>query len=352
MSRAGSRPACAAPRRRRATTTSLVAAGDQRVRERARPRCRRPAMIADVAVLLGGARLPLSRRSRSATTPCAPRSARTTTTCSRGSCTNARFDDVARGVRAPRAGGSADRDRARRRRDLRARGVRGRVGQPGARCAARSPGRATSARRRRRTELLGGRPRRARSPTPTSASRAARASAARSSTIARCSRSITSSVLRDLGGRMTADHISAAAEAIERTLPRRLPAEPRSSAACSDTQLADDTLYPGRRLHRDHAGRLEREHREPRHVRARLHGGRRRARRVHAALRRGRAALLHARRQRVSPPPPRHRFALGADLDDARVKDRDLPWQRLVLALGVRRRGDPLARPSSSAITR
>ena len=35
----------------------------------------------------------------------------------------------------------------------------------------------------------------------------------------------------------------------------------------------------------------------------------------------------------------RHRqvigIALGADLDDARVKDRDLPWQRLILALGL-----------------
>ena len=35
----------------------------------------------------------------------------------------------------------------------------------------------------------------------------------------------------------------------------------------------------------------------------------------------------------------RHRhvigIVLGADLDDARVKDRDLPWQRLILALGL-----------------
>jgi len=35
----------------------------------------------------------------------------------------------------------------------------------------------------------------------------------------------------------------------------------------------------------------------------------------------------------------RHRqvigIALGADLDDARVKDRDLPWQRLILAFGL-----------------
>ncbi len=35
----------------------------------------------------------------------------------------------------------------------------------------------------------------------------------------------------------------------------------------------------------------------------------------------------------------RHRhligIALGADLDDARVKDRELPWQRLVLAFGL-----------------
>ncbi len=35
----------------------------------------------------------------------------------------------------------------------------------------------------------------------------------------------------------------------------------------------------------------------------------------------------------------RHRrvigIALAADLDDARVKDRDMPWQRLILALGL-----------------
>jgi Ethanolamine utilization protein EutJ (predicted chaperonin) len=28
-------------------------------------------------------------------------------------------------------------------------------------------------------------------------------------------------------------------------------------------------------------------------------------------------------------------FALGAELDDARVKDRALPWQRIVIALGL-----------------
>ncbi|MGE3545670.1 MAG: hypothetical protein AB7L28_17160, partial [Kofleriaceae bacterium] len=50
-------------------------------------------------------------------------------------------------------------------------------------------------------------------------------------------------VLRDLGGRMTADHIASAAEAIARRLPRRLPAN-RASRGARDTRLADDTLYP------------------------------------------------------------------------------------------------------------
>ena len=43
---------------------------------------------------------------------------------------------------------------------------------------------------------------------------------------------------------MTADHIAAAAEAIESTLPRRLPAKIARTVAMRDTQLADESLYP------------------------------------------------------------------------------------------------------------
>ena len=39
-------------------------------------------------------------------------------------------------------------------------------------------------------------------------------------------------------------------------------------------------------------------------------------------------SVLHRQRHRIG-------VVLGADLDGARVKDRDLPWQRLILALGL-----------------
>jgi hypothetical protein len=141
-------------------------------------------------------------------------------------------------------------------------------------------------------------------------------------------------VLRDLGGRMTADHIAAAADAIARTLPRRLPAH-RQQRGARDTSLADDSLYPvggfsaitpgGSNANIENLVTSELVYMEDgpepdvftlRYVEGEL--------------------LYYTRDDSVFR---RHRhvigIALGADLDDARVKDRDLPYQRLVMALGL-----------------
>lgn len=141
-------------------------------------------------------------------------------------------------------------------------------------------------------------------------------------------------VLRDLGGRMTADHIGAAAEAFMRALPRRMPAK-RQQRGARDTRLADDTLYPaggfsaitpgGSNASIENLVTSELVYMEDgpdvdiftlRYVEGEL--------------------LYYTRDDSVFR---RHKHvigvALGADLDDARVKDRDLPWQRLVLAFGM-----------------
>lgn len=142
------------------------------------------------------------------------------------------------------------------------------------------------------------------------------------------------SVLRDFGGRMTASHIGAAAEAIARTLPRRLPAK-RLQRGVRETHMADDTLYPaggfsaitpgGSNASVENLVTSELAYMEDgdgidiftvRYVEGEL--------------------LYYTRDDSVFR---RHRHvigvALGADLDDARVKDRELPWQRLVLAFGA-----------------
>nr|HEX4316192.1 hypothetical protein [Kofleriaceae bacterium] len=153
-------------------------------------------------------------------------------------------------------------------------------------------------------------------------------------------------VLRDLGGRMTADHVLAAAEAIGRTLPRRLTPH-RAQRGTQDTQFADDTLYPAggfsaitpggsntsiENLVTSELVYME-DGNEPdiftlRYVEGEL-------------LFYTRDDSVFRRRRHVVT------VALAADLDDARVKDRGLPWQRLVLALGwlvaaVRWLGDQL----------
>ena len=142
------------------------------------------------------------------------------------------------------------------------------------------------------------------------------------------------SVLRDFGGRMTADHVAAAAEAFEAALPRRLPASARTRGA-RDSHLADESLYPaggfaaitpgGSNASIENLVTSELVYMEDgpgpdvftlRYVEGELLY----YTRDDSVLRRQRRAIG---------------FVLGADLDDARVKDRDLSWQRLILALGL-----------------
>jgi hypothetical protein len=141
-------------------------------------------------------------------------------------------------------------------------------------------------------------------------------------------------VLRELGGRMTLAHVTAAAEALGRPLPRRLPVL-RLQRGTRDTQFADDTLYPaggfsaitpgGSNANIENLVTSELVYMEDgpgpdvftlRYVEGEL--------------------LYYTRDDSVFR---RHRhviaIVLDADLEAARVKDRELPWQRLVLALGL-----------------
>ncbi len=141
-------------------------------------------------------------------------------------------------------------------------------------------------------------------------------------------------VLGSYGRRLAADHIGAAAAAITGRLPRRLPAK-REQRGVKDTQLADDTLYPAggftaitpsASANFENLVTSELVYMEDgpdvvdlftlRYVEGEL--------------------LFYTRDDSVFR---RHKhvivFALGPDLAEARVKDADVPWQRLVLALGM-----------------
>jgi hypothetical protein len=142
-------------------------------------------------------------------------------------------------------------------------------------------------------------------------------------------------VLRDLGSRMTAAHIGAAAAALAQRLPRRLPVK-RELRGLRETRLADDSLYPAGGFASitpggATTGNIENlvtselvymEDDEPLDL---------------FSLRYVEGELLHYTRDDSVFRRHRHLIGivLGADLDDARVKDRDLPWQRLILALGL-----------------
>jgi hypothetical protein len=141
-------------------------------------------------------------------------------------------------------------------------------------------------------------------------------------------------VLRDLGGRMTAEHIAAAAAALAARLPRRLPANHQHRGA-RDTLLADESLYPaggftsitpgGSNANVENLVTSElvymEDGPEPDVFTLRYVEG----------------ELLHYTRD--DSVFRRHRKVIGialcGDLEDARVKDRDLPWQRLILCLGL-----------------
>jgi FtsH ternary system-like protein len=290
-----------------------------------------PGMIADIATLLGGARLPLSRPIAGDESLRAAIRAYDDDVLAR-LVTNARFDDVLAAYAHLPAG---DRPAAVA---IVVGAICERAAFAGASVSPATLRRALARPRDERetagrTELLGG----------ATAERLAEAydRLARQSRQARAlvdQRELFAidhlSVLRDLGGRMTADHIAAAAEAIERTLPRRLPAN-RLSRGVRDTQLADESLYPaggfaaitpgGSNANIENLVTSELVYMEDgpgpdvftlRYVEGEL--------------------LYYTRDDSVFS---RHRqvigIALGADLDDARVKDRDLPWQRVILALGL-----------------
>ena len=142
-------------------------------------------------------------------------------------------------------------------------------------------------------------------------------------------------VLRDLGSRMTATHLAAAAVAIAQRLPRQLPAT-RQLRGARDTRLADDSTYPAGGFASitpggATTGNLENlvtselaymEDDAPVDV---------------FAMRYLEGELLHYTRDDSVFRRHRHVIGvvLGADLDGARVVDRGLPWQRLILALAL-----------------
>jgi hypothetical protein len=141
-------------------------------------------------------------------------------------------------------------------------------------------------------------------------------------------------VLGSFARRMAADHIAAAAEALARTLPRRLPGS-RQHRGARDTQLADEDTYPaggftaitpgGSSANIENLVSSELVYMEDHQVVDLFT-----LRYVEGEL------LFYTRDDSVFR---RHRhlitFVLAGDLDDARVKDPDVPWQRLVLGLGL-----------------
>lgn len=142
-------------------------------------------------------------------------------------------------------------------------------------------------------------------------------------------------VLGDLGSRMTAAHLGAAAAAIAKQLPRRLPAR-RQLRGARDTRLADDTLYPAGGFAAITPGGATTGNIENL-VTSEL---------VYMdddspvdlfSLRYVEGELLHYTRDDSVFRRHRHviAIALVAELERARVKDRGLPWQRLILALGL-----------------
>ena len=141
-------------------------------------------------------------------------------------------------------------------------------------------------------------------------------------------------VLGNYSRRLAADHIAAAAEALQSKMPRRLPANAEKRGA-RETQLADDNTYPaggftaitpgGSSANIENLVSSELVYMEDgetvdlftlRYVEGEL--------------------LFYTRDDSVFR---RHKhvitIALAPDLDDARVKDPEVPWQRLVLALGM-----------------
>jgi len=142
-------------------------------------------------------------------------------------------------------------------------------------------------------------------------------------------------VLRDMGSRMTATHIAAAAAAITRRLPRRLPVG-RELRGAHDARFADDSLYPAGGFASITPGGATTGNIENlvSSELAYMEDGDE----VDVfSLRYVEGELLHYTRDDSVFRRRRHAIGivLGADLEGARVVDPGMPWQRLILALGV-----------------
>jgi hypothetical protein len=134
---------------------------------------------------------------------------------------------------------------------------------------------------------------------------------------------------------MTAAHIGAAAAAIAGRLPRRLPAR-RQLRGLRDTRLADDSLYPAGGFASITAGGASTANLENL-VTSELMYMEDDDVIDNFSVRYVEGELLHYTRDDSVFRRHRHviGIALGPELDDLRVKDRDLPWQRLIVALGA-----------------
>ena len=291
-----------------------------------------PGMIADVAVLLGGARMALSTPVQSGDADLRAAVRAYDDDVLARLVTNARFDDVLAAYAHLAPGDRATATA------LVVGAICERAGFTGAAVSPAALRRALARPRQERdaagrAELVGG----------TSAQRLAEAydRLARS---ARQARSLVDEhevfaldhldVLRDLGGRMTAEHIAAAATALAARLPRRLPAK-RQHRGARETLLADESLYPaggftsitpgGSNASIENLVSSELVYMEDgpepdvftlRYVEGEL-------------LYYTRDDSVFRRQRQVIG------IALCGDLEAARVKDRDLPWQRLILCFGL-----------------
>lgn len=144
-------------------------------------------------------------------------------------------------------------------------------------------------------------------------------------------------VLRDLGGRMTAAHIGAAADAIAQRLPRRLPAR-RERRGLRETRLADDTLYPAGGFASITPGGATTGNIENLVTSELVYMDDDASDSIDVfSVRYVEGELLHYTRDDSVFRRHRHliAIAIAGDLEGARVKDRDLPWQRVILALGL-----------------
>jgi hypothetical protein len=134
---------------------------------------------------------------------------------------------------------------------------------------------------------------------------------------------------------MTAAHLAAAAAELTACLPRRLPVR-RARSGSHDTRLADDSSYPAGGFTAITAGGATTGN-LANLVTSELMYMDDDAPVDLFALRYAEGELLHFTRDDSVFRRPRHviGFALAASLADARIKDRDLPWQRLILVLAV-----------------